>query len=138
MKLLVITESVLAKRIKRAFNRYQLTLVSQDMTKLCFGPITPKYGKSSPDSPKMEIVKLFCDRVLLKWFKRPFNYYQMKIFCQDIEFIPTFTHCKFVPHFSNTGHRVYRPYYLKGLWPNQIISLIHLSICVFMTKIDVI
>ena len=64
------------------------------MTKLCFGPKTTKYGNSSSDSTKIEIVKKSCDRVLLKWSKQAFNYYQMKIICQDSEFIPIFTPCK--------------------------------------------
>ena len=46
------------------------------------------------DSTKIEIVKKSCDRVLLKWSKQAFNYYQMKIICQDSEFIPIFTPCK--------------------------------------------
>ena len=64
------------------------------MTKLCFGPKTTKYGNSSSDSTKIEIVKKSCDRVLLKWSKQAFNYYPMKIICQDSEFIPIFTPCK--------------------------------------------
>ena len=41
----------IGKGFKSAFNQYNKKPISQDVTKMCFGPKIPKYDNSFPHSP---------------------------------------------------------------------------------------